>query len=193
MSNSPEVQHGGIEVGIEAQRAAAEQSEKLTEQLERTPEQSPEKRAERIESARSATKEALLSKERGGAESKKGGEPTHAAVKKVTRQEKDIAYNKTLKEVRSQMSAPSRAFSSIIHIPAVEKTSEIVGTTIARPNAILAGSLSALILVSAVYWVAKTYGYPLSGFETIGAFILGWIVGLMVDYFRVMATGGRQR
>jgi hypothetical protein len=194
MSNSPEVQTGGgIEKGVETRGAAAERSEKLAEAIEKRGEQSPEQKAERVESARAEAQEALLSKERGGAEKKQGGDPTPSAIRRVTKREKDVAYERTLKEIRSQMNAPSRAFSKVIHAPFIEKTSEAVGSTVARPNAILAGSLSALILVSGVYWVAKTYGYPLSGFETIGAFILGWMIGLMVDYFRIMATGGRPR
>ncbi len=101
------------------------------------------------------------------------------------------SYKKTMKETQAQMSAPSRAFSKTIHNPVVEKTSEVVGSTIARPNAILAGSMSAFILTLVIYLVAKYYGYPLSGFETIAAFILGWAIGLLIDYLRVMITGKR--
>jgi hypothetical protein len=32
-------------------------------------------------------------------------------------------------------------------------------------------------------------GYPLSGFETIGAFALGWMLGIVFDFFKVMVTG----
>lgn len=191
--SSPEIEPTNAERGAEIQQSAAEQQEKLKDQLEKNGEHSPENQVERVERAREDAHEALRGKERGGAEKKRGGEPTANAVRKVTKREKDVAYEKTLKEIRSQMSAPSRTFSKIIHAPMVEKTSEVVGGTIARPNAILAGSLSALLLVSGVYIVAKTYGYPLSGFETIGAFIVGWMAGLMIDYFRVMTSGGRSR
>jgi hypothetical protein len=37
--------------------------------------------------------------------------------------------------------------------------------------------------------VAKHYGYRLSGFEAIGAFIAGWLVGILYDFFKVMITG----
>jgi len=96
-----------------------------------------------------------------------------------------------MKETQAQMSAPARAFSKTIHNPVVERTSEVVGSTVARPNAILAGSLSAFILTLVIYLVAKYYGYPLSGFETIAAFVLGWAIGLLIDYLRVMITGKR--
>jgi hypothetical protein len=94
-------------------------------------------------------------------------------------------------EVRSQMSAPSRSFSKVIHNKGVEKTSEVVGSTIARPNALLSGAIFAFVLTLIVYLVAKNIGYPLSGFETIAAFVLGWALGIAYDFIKVMVTGRR--
>ena len=96
-----------------------------------------------------------------------------------------------MKLVRTELTAPSRAFSKIIHAPIVERSSDVIGGTLARPNAILAGSGTALVLVICVYVLARTFGYQLSGFETIGAFIVGWLLGLIYDYVRVMALGRR--
>ena len=87
------------------------------------------------------------------------------------------------------MPPTSRAFSRVIHNKAVEKTSEAVGATVARPNAILSGAVIAFLLTLAVYIVASRNGYPLSGFESIAAFIIGWAVGNLFDYLRVMITG----
>ena len=87
------------------------------------------------------------------------------------------------------MSAPSRTFSKVIHNPVIEKTSEVVGSTVARPNALLAGSTVAFITVAVLYIVAKQYGYVLSGFESIGAFILGWLIGVSFDYVRLLIRG----
>ncbi len=98
-------------------------------------------------------------------------------------------FKATMKDTQSHMSVPSRTFSKVIHNKTVEKTSEVVGSTVARPNAILAGSLSAFVFTLVIYLVAKYYGYPLSGFETIAAFAIGWIVGLLIDYLRIMITG----
>jgi high-affinity Fe2+/Pb2+ permease len=79
----------------------------------------------------------------------------------------------------------------VIHTKVIEKTSDALASTIARPNAMLAGAVTAFIFTLVIYLVAKNYGYQLSGFETIGGFIAGWIVGLLFDYFRVMITGKR--
>lgn len=193
MSNSPEVFRGGAETAVETQVAAGERMAELAKNSEKGVENSPDKQAERVAEARNETNEALMSKEQGGAEKRAGGEPTASAIRTVTKKDKTKEYKKTMKAIQSQMSTPSRTFSKVIHSPVVEKTSEVVGSTVARPNAIVAGSATALVLVTAVYAVAKTYGYPLSGFETIAAFVFGWLIGLIFDYFRVTLRGGSQR
>lgn len=194
MSNNPEVFTGNqAETNSEIERAASERAAELQKTAENRVERSGEHQTEAIEKARSETQEALLSKERGGAEKKSGGEPSGRIVRKVTKKDKEVVYQQTLKEIRTQMNAPSRTFSKIIHNRVVEQVSDIAGNTIARPNAIISGSTVALILVSLVYVIAKKYGYPMSGFETIGAFIIGWLIGVIYDYAKVTISGGKSR
>ena len=171
---------------VEAQNTAAERSAELQKSAERSVEASPESQAERANDARKET-EAVFAKE-ANKESKPGGEPTAMAIRRVTKQEREASYEATMKHIRKEMSPPARVFSKFIHVPVIEKSSEIIGSSFARPDAILAGSASALILVSLTYVIARTFGYRLSGFETIGAFLLGWIIGLIYDYVKVMAT-----
>lgn len=187
--NSPE-QLRGAESNVETQNAAAERSEQLKDRLEKAGEQSPEAHTERIESARKDAKE-VFAKEAG--KEHKGAEPSGSAgaVRRVTKLEKSASYKKTMTIIRAEMNAPSRTFSKIIHTPFVEKSSEVLGSSLARPNAVLAGSFTSLVLVMGIYVVARTFGYRLSGFETIGAFVLGWILGIIFDYVKVMATGKR--
>jgi hypothetical protein len=191
----------------------------MSEQLPVSPETSPEKKElspERIEAQknieaafehagekkiesneRSAEKakieaqELALSVEKGGAEKKKRESSSPAASRHgvVSTKNKAAAFNSEMAKVRAELPPVQRGFSKVIHNPAVEKTSEVVGSTIARPNAVLAGAVVAFFAVLAVYLIAKHYGYPLSGFETIGAFIVGWILGILYDFFRVMITG----
>lgn len=193
MSDNPEIQKGTIESGVEARDAAGERKAELAKNLENQAEQSPEARAEAVEKARAeANKEALMSKERGGAENKSGGEPTATIVRKVTKKQKAAEYKKTMAAIQSDMSAPARTFSKVIHNPVIEKTSDAVGSTLARPNAILAGSTTAFIAVAVIYIIAKQYGYVLSGFESIAAFIIGWLVGVSFDYIRVLIRGSNK-
>lgn len=99
-----------------------------------------------------------------------------------SKRQRSAAFKETMKEVRHEMPLTSRLVSSIIHNRAVETTSDFLASTVARPNALLAGSVVAFISVTLVYFFAKNYGYQLSGFETIGAFVLGWVLGIVYDY-----------
>lgn len=107
----------------------------------------------------------------------------------ASKRERDASYRATMHEVRSQMSAPSRVFSDIIHNPTVERVSDAVGGTIARPNAVLSGAVFAFLFTLSIYLIARFNGYPLSGSETIASFILGWLVGLVFDYLRLVVLG----
>jgi hypothetical protein len=164
--------------------AGAEREKELHERLKERGERSHE------ESVETAHERALeLAKEKESTQEQE--RPSSPAERRgpIGKKERDVAFQSTMKEVRSQMSAPSRVFSKFIHNKAVEKTSEAVGSTVARPNALLTGAIFAFILTLAVYLVAKNLGYPLSGFETIAAFIFGWILGILFDFVKLMATG----
>lgn len=108
---------------------------------------------------------------------------------KISKKQKDITYKKTLKTIQSDLPLASRSFSKVIHNKAVEKVSDIVGSTVARPNAILAGSAFAFVFTLAIFLVARYYGYPLSGAETIAGFAVGWATGVLFDYLRLMISG----
>ena len=188
MSNS-EQQPQGPENNIETPKASVEQYESLDKKAEANAEnlESGEKKAEK---ARVEALESAISVEKGSAENKK---PKEASAPRrrggISKKEKTASFKKHMANVQAELPAPQRAFSKFIHSPAVEKTSEFVGATIARPNAILSGAFVAFIVVLAVYLIAKNLGYVLSGFETIGAFIIGWVIGILYDYFRVLITG----
>ena len=171
------------------ERAGLEKKIELNERLEARAERKQETSTEKLaDDAREKAEENEAKSEKAEKVSKvEKPKDTPRSRKKA----KDASFNLKMKEVQSQMSTPSRTFSKVIHNKAVEKTSEVVGATVARPNAFLAGAISSFIFTLAIYLVAKHYGYPLSGFETIGAFIVGWLVGILFDYLRIMITGKR--
>ncbi|MEO8691181.1 MAG: hypothetical protein ABI397_00175 [Candidatus Saccharimonas sp.] len=159
-----------------------ERFEKINENLERSAEtertsHESEARHEALERASSIEKEAR---------NKPEAETKLEKRRPATKHERKASYNKVMDEVKAQLPAPSRAFSNFIHQPAIEKLSDAVGGTIARPNAILAGSVFAFALTLAVYLVARLYGYPLSGSESIASFTLGWVIGIIFDYIRLL-------
>lgn len=186
--SSPEQQPQGPENNVEAPKASDEQYEALGKDVEAKAEniESGEKKAEQ---ARVEALETAISVEKGSAEKAK---PKDAAPRRrggISKKEKNASFKKHMAHVQAELPAPERAFSKLIHSPVVEKTSEFIGSTVARPNAVLSGAIVAFILVLAVYIIAKNLGYVLSGFETIGAFIVGWVIGILYDYFRVLLTG----
>ncbi len=166
-----------------------EHHERLREDRERAGEKTHENvddvRHEALERAKS------IETERQPVAEERAPSPAERRTGGPSKKDREASFNATMTEVRTQMSAPSRTFSKVIHNKAVEKVSEATGNTIARPNAMLSGAIFAFLVTLAVYLVAKNIGYPLSGFESIGAFAIGWAIGLVYDFLKVMITGRR--
>lgn len=172
---SPEQQRGAEALKEAGERASAE----LEKKLERSAEKST---GENLEDARREALELAKTKEQ---EKPAKSEKAKESPEKPVERDLDASFAKTMNHIRKDMSPASRAFSKVIHNPVVDKTSEIIGSTIARPNLILAGAIGILTIGLGIYLVAKSYGYVLSGFEMIGASILGWSVGAIIEFARV--------
>lgn len=194
MAQSPEQAPQGNE-RAEVSEASSERLEELKNKLETGGELGAENLESAAKSAEKAKVEALkeaVSVEAGGAEKAAKGPKEGPAPRRrggISKKEKEASFKKEMARVQAELSPPARVFSKFIHSKPVEKTSEVVGASVARPNAILSGAIVAFVLVLAVYLVAKNLGYVLSGFETIGAFIVGWVIGVLYDYFKTMITG----
>lgn len=180
----PEHQHNpealekvGAERRAELEQQREQAGEKSQENLETTA------RHEALEKAKSLEREDqhVEREHRSPAERRNNGP--------IGKAEREASFNATMQDIQAHMSSSSKAFSKVIHNKAVEKVSDIGASTVARPNALLSGAVFAFLLTLAVYVVAKNLGYPLSGFETIGAFILGWVIGIIYDFLKVMITG----
>lgn len=181
---NPEIHTGSVEKA-EVEKAAAERSRELQEQLEHKHEHH-ETQAEHDARA-TAEKEAKSAEEYRPHEH----EAKQDAPVFTGEHSRDKSFDETMASVERDLSGPERVFSKIIHNKTVEKASDVVGSTVARPNAILAGSICAFVLVLIVYMTARYYGFALQGSETIAAFIVGWIIGIVFDFLRVMISGRR--
>lgn len=104
----------------------------------------------------------------------------------ITKQQLNTSFKAQMKQIKSDMRTDEKIISSIIHFKPIEKTSDILGKTLLRPNAMLSGSITAFLGITILYLIARHYGFQLSGFETLGAFILGWVLGVLYDYASVM-------
>lgn len=186
---SPEVYKGGAERTAEIEKAAAERAaeirERGLEQAGEHNEQQAEKAAERA--LEDAEKEAKSVEEYASP----AAEKETAAPTTITARNPDKAFKQTMESVQREMSAPARTFSKVIHNKTIEKASDITGSTIARPNAILSGAICAFLLVLALYLHARYFGYALQGSETIIAFAIGWIIGIAFDFVRTIVRGKR--
>lgn len=193
--SSPEQQSQTPENSAEAPKGSTEQYENIGEALKNKAElggEQLESGETKAEKARTEALKSAVSVEKGGIEKSRGSKENSAAPKRrggISKKDKNASYKRHMAQVQAELPAPQRAFSKIIHAPVIEKTSEFVGATVARPNAVLSGAVVAFFLVLAVYLLAKTLGYVLSGFETIAAFIVGWVIGVLYDYLRVLVTG----
>ncbi|MCL2451637.1 hypothetical protein FWD20_02040 [Candidatus Saccharibacteria bacterium] len=181
--------------GIEGAEKLGDNAGELRESL-RNKMESERKNYDKVGEVDNAKHEVERAFEKGhDARGNKARQPKQSApahkhpTKKATKSQKKVEYKKTLKSIQKNMNPAERAFSKIIHNPVVEATSEVAGKTVARPAALLAGSLAALILTTLVYIIAKYYGYVMSGFEWIGTFVVGWAIGLIIDWIRVEILG----
>jgi hypothetical protein len=164
-----------------------QQSEILRNRLDRA-EQEHTSRTSEVEALHEATKLAVESDKEKPLFSSPAERRRGAPSKKL----REASLKSQLSHVQSEMNTSSRVISKIIHAKPVENASDVAAATIARPNALLSGSIAAFIGVTICYFVAKYYGYQLSGFETIAAFIVGWAVGILYDYFSIMIRGHRK-
>ncbi len=102
------------------------------------------------------------------------------------------SYRKNLEYVQSQLPPLRRAFSKIIHSRAGEYIWEVVARIFMRPLLIVAASLGALAGLI-LYLVARYYGYRLSGAEVPICILLGWSVGVVIEFARVGCRMLRRR
>jgi hypothetical protein len=192
MGNNPEKISFGPERKPDSQgleQAGEELGEELRNKREAAGERSPERG---VEGARHEVEQATRIEREAQPNEEIERQPSPAERRKdgpINKVQRDASFKTTMNEVQAQLSTPSRTFSKVIHNKAIERASDAAASTIARPNAMLSGAVFAFVLTLTVYLVAKNLGYPLSGFETIGAFVLGWIIGIVYDFLKDMING----
>lgn len=101
---------------------------------------------------------------------------------------KNQTYSNTLKYVQKRLSKSERTMSKVMHNKAIEKVSDGVGKTAARPSGILGGGIVSLIGSFIVLYMAKKYGFEYNFFVFFlllaGGFALGVIIELSLFALR---------
>lgn len=100
---------------------------------------------------------------------------------RLDRTVKKRTYKKELTRVRKKLNTPQKAFSSVIHNPAVDAISEVGSKTVARPSGLLGGGVIASLGTLALYIASRYYGFEYNFFVFILLLVLGFIVGVCVE------------
>lgn len=159
----------------ELEATRAEKLQELRDNLETTAEDSPDKRAE-------AAREIIHKHEQAPEPAKPEAQAAPVVPHSFALNHK-LNYTQTLRSIQRSLGPASRTFSKIIHTPAVEKTSEVLEKTVARPSVTVGATWTALIVGGIFYFTARAYGYALSGSELLFSFIVGAAIGLALEGF----------
>lgn len=92
-----------------------------------------------------------------------------------------MPIKKFLEKTQKQLSTTDRAFSKIIHRPAIEKASDIGSKTVARPSGILFGGVGAFIGSLVVFIISKRSGFTYNYILFVLIFICGYMMGLLIE------------
>lgn len=173
---------GSGEKFIESIDTSAESQKHLERLQERAEQAEKDPIQKHIESLSRSVEQQAVS----GKELNVGDKTTESSAQAfgATKHLKADAYKKTLKNIRSNLSAPQRAFSKVIHQPVIDSISNAAGKTVARPSSLLGAGFGALLGSAVLLYVSKhngfTYNYAVIFFLFIGGFFVGALVELLV-------------
>jgi hypothetical protein len=170
-----------------------EQHRSTEHQAERSPEHAPTKhyRAEtdrQLETEQQHSAEAALTRAKQEAVSgkdqsveKTAQAPGHGTSPLVNRELRRLMFKRTLTSVQKQLPAPARAFSKVVHNPAVDKVSSVAEKTVARPKGILVGGFVAFVGCLYTFYLAKHYGFHYNLILFVTLFAAGYIITTIIE------------
>lgn len=94
---------------------------------------------------------------------------------------KGQTYGHTLKRIQQRLSKPERAMSKVMHNKTVEKVSDGLGKTAARPSGILGGGIVSLLGSFVLLYMAKKYGFEYNFFIFFALLAVGFGLGVLID------------
>ena len=156
-----------------------EQIENIKSKLEKGVESSEKKTSKELHETRKTIESQAIS----GKESQRENSEKKSSQTAITKAEKTRTYYRTMKRMQNQLPATSRSFSKFIHSPVVEKSSAVVGNTVARPSGILGAGIIGFVGISFIMYYASRNGFEISNNYTliIILFVGGWVIGLLIE------------
>jgi len=161
---------------LDASAEARKNLERIHEEAEKAEKDPLQKHIESLQNR--AETEAISGKEIPAAEQHAENQDQSFGI---TRELKTDAYKKSLKKIRGHLNAPERVFSRVVHQPVIEKTSNGLAKTVARPSAFLGGSLGALLGSSLLVYLSRHYGFKYNYAFIFVTFAAGFAVGLLLE------------
>ncbi len=156
---------------------AREQLDAIRKELETKAEKQPDNKRELGEITKRVEQQAISGKEHAPTE--RAPQRQHPVL--INKQLKDMAYSRTMLRVQKRLSMPTRAFSKLVHSKALDKPSELVGKTVARPSSMLGGAFFAAVGSSLLLWTTKRYGYEYNYLAVVLLFATGMVLGLTIE------------
>lgn len=120
-------------------------------------------------------------------------EPEHYTAFEIDSELRSVTKNRELKHIQRHEQPVERAFSKLIHQPAVRVVSEAASNTVSRPSGLLGGGIAALIGTTIYLITAKHIGFGYNYTVFLALFALGFIAGLAVEFLVYLATLNRRR
>ncbi|NTW61121.1 hypothetical protein HGB24_00320 [Candidatus Saccharibacteria bacterium] len=99
------------------------------------------------------------------------------------------SYIKTLSLIRKQMNPTDKLMSQILHQPIIDNISGVVSKTIARPRPLLIGSIMAFLAAIVCMVLVSSTDYRPTGSEISLSFLIGWSLGIVIDYASFLIKG----
>lgn len=144
--------------------------------------------AKALETIRHNIEQQAISKEKSATE--KESKPTTVHI---TNELKEIKFKETMHYVRRRLKPSERKLSTFIHIPSVEKLSEVGAKTVARPSGLMGGGIVALGGSLAVLYIARHIGFEVPNSLFMVLFVAGFLVGIIVELLYKTLTIRKRR
>lgn len=100
-----------------------------------------------------------------------------------TKDELAKSYKETMAAMRTDLSGFDQFMSRLFHSRTLSFVLSLLGKTLFRAQALLIGSIASFLALVFFYMYAKLDGYAATGFEPLLVFIVGWIIGFVIDLF----------
>lgn len=96
--------------------------------------------------------------------------------------DKEHGFRTIMAHLYRDVNKVDHLMSRVVHHPVVERVSDFIGATVARPSGLIGATLCGIVGLLLIYLTAKNIGFSLSGSEMPLLLIIGFLFGLGVEW-----------